>query len=301
MLAVRRLRIKAGGAIGAYYGCARGEWELYTPLPAHDSRRIHIPYRTGGSMTEDIKRKEAEYFDDYTDSLVRAPLWKYYAVGRRSKEDYRRAEFSRCPGARVLDYGCGAGHHSLELADAGAEQVVGIDISPKSIEVARESAARAGVENAEFHTMDAETMDFPDDHFDLVTGLAILHHLDLDKAGRELARVLKPGGVAVFSEPLGHNPALNLFRRFTPSMRTDDEHPLVRGDVKILQRHFDGVEVRCFNLCSLATLPLVRWPRVFEPALTVLDGLDRALFKVIPPLRWWGWYATLEFSKPRAS
>ncbi|MBU0741367.1 class I SAM-dependent methyltransferase [bacterium] len=249
-------------------------------------------------MSDDIKRKEAEYFDEYTETLVRAPLWKYYAISRRSKNDYRRAEISRCPGARVLDYGCGAGHHSLELADAGAARVVGIDISPRSIEVAREAAARAGAENTEFHAMDAEKMDFPDDSFDLVTGLAILHHLDLDVAGRELARVLKPGGVAVFSEPLGHNPALNLFRRVTPRMRTADEHPLVRADVKVLERHFDGVEVRCFHMCSLLAIPLVKWPRVFEPFLRVMDGLDDVLFKMIPPLRWWGWYATLEFTRP---
>ncbi|MBU1072006.1 class I SAM-dependent methyltransferase [bacterium] len=187
---------------------------------------------------------------------------------------------------------------ALELADAGAARVVGIDISPRSIEVAREAAARAGAENTEFHAMDAEKMDFPDDSFDLVTGLAILHHLDLDVAGRELARVLKPGGVAVFSEPLGHNPALNLFRRVTPRMRTADEHPLVRADVKVLERHFDGVEVRCFHMCSLLAIPLVKWPRVFEPFLRVMDGLDDVLFKMIPPLRWWGWYATLEFTRP---
>ncbi len=252
-------------------------------------------------MTDDIKKKEAEYFDDYAETLVRAPLWKYYAISRRSKDDYRHAEFSRCPGARVLDYGCGAGHHSRELIEAGAKEVIGIDISPRSIDVAREGAAQAGITNAEFHTMDAEHMDFPDDSFDLVTGLAILHHLDLDLAGRELARVLKPGGTAVFSEPLGHNPALNLFRKVTPSMRTDDEHPLVRSDVKILERHFDQVVTRCFHMSTLLAVPVCKWPRISGPVINMLDGLDRALFAVIPPLRWWGWYATIEFSKPHAS
>ncbi len=81
-------------------------------------------------------------------------------------------------------------------------------------------------------------------------------------------------------------------------MRTDDEHPLVRGDVKILERHFDQVVTRCFHMSTLLAVPVCRWPRVAAPVITMLDGLDRALFAVIPPLRWWGWYATLEFSKP---
>lgn len=253
----------------------------------------------GWGMKDDIKKKEAEYFDEYAETLVRAPLWKYYAISHRSQEDYRRAEYSRCPGAQVLDYGCGAGHHSLELAAAGAERVVGIDISPRSIEVARRAAERAGVANTEYHDMDAEAMDFPNNTFDLVTGLAILHHLDLDRAGQELARVLKPSGTAVFSEPLGHNPALNIFRRLTPSMRTVDEHPLVRNDVSVLERYFGQVVTRCFHMSTLLAVPVCRWPKVAEPVIGLLDGIDRALFAAIPPLRWWGWYATLEFSDPK--
>ena len=52
---------------------------------------------------------------------------------------------------------------------------------------------------------------------DAVWGNAILHHLDLAKAGRELRRVLAPGGVAVFCEPWGGNPLLAFARRALPS------------------------------------------------------------------------------------
>src|SRR3546814_4334755 len=50
------------------------------------------------------------------------------------------------------------------------------------------------------------------------------------------SRVLRPGGRAVFIEPLGLNPAIELYRRFTPSARTPDEHPLLRRDF----RRFDA-------------------------------------------------------------
>jgi len=51
--------------------------------------------------------------------------------------------------------------------------------------------------------MNAEELKFADDYFDIVCGGAILHHLDLNKALSEIARVLKPDGKAIFVEPLG--------------------------------------------------------------------------------------------------
>ena len=45
-------------------------------------------------------------------------------------------------------------------------------------------------------------MPFPDDSIDVVFGIAILHHLDLDLVSREVRRVLKPGGRAIFQEPV---------------------------------------------------------------------------------------------------
>ena len=83
-----------------------------------------------------------------------------------------------------------------------------------------------------------------DDSFDLVCGSGILHHLDLPAAMRELARVLRPSGRAVFMEPLGHNPAINAFRNRTPELRTPDEHPLLGKDLKLCRRYFGSVEVK---------------------------------------------------------
>ena len=71
-----------------------------------------------------------------------------------------------------------------------------------------------------FQVMNAEVLEFPDASFDLVFGVAILHHLDLDTACAEFLRVLRPSGTAVFLEPLGHNPFINLVRWATPAART---------------------------------------------------------------------------------
>ena len=82
-----------------------------------------------------------------------------------------------------------------------------------AVEKARKKAEHDTVTGVSFLVMDAESMKFEDKTFDVVYGSGILHHLNIDKAYRELARVLKPDGVAIFIEPLGHNPLINLYRK----------------------------------------------------------------------------------------
>src|SRR3546814_9362268 len=100
--------------------------------------------------------------------------------------------------------------------------------------------------------MNAEAMTFPDDSFDLVFGSGIIHHLDIDRAFGEIARVLRPGGRAVFIEPLGLNPAIELYRRFTPSARTPAEHPLLRRDFRRFDAAFGSTSCRFYGIPTLA-------------------------------------------------
>jgi 2-polyprenyl-3-methyl-5-hydroxy-6-metoxy-1,4-benzoquinol methylase len=119
-------------------------------------------------------------------------------------------------GLDVLEYGCGRGAISVRLAKSGA-RVTAFDISPKSIEVARQHAAMEGLdERTAFHVAPAEDLPFGDESFDLVFGKAVLHHLDVAKAQPELRRIMRPGAKAVFSEPLGMNPLLNFARDWLP-------------------------------------------------------------------------------------
>jgi SAM-dependent methyltransferase len=220
----------------------------------------------------------------------------FYAIVRDSRNAFEARLLPGCAGLRVLEYGCGAGTYSFTLAARGAD-VTGIDISDVAIEQATAEASRRGLP-IKYVRMDAERLEFSDSTFDLVCGVAILHHLDLDKAFANLARVLRPGGRAVFLEPLGHNPAINLYRRLTPRLRTEDEHPLLMRDLAVGGKYFNVAGHRFFNLSTLMAVPL-RHSRVLNPALDMLSGLDRMLFTICPPARRYAWQVVLSFEQPR--
>ncbi|MFN4260638.1 MAG: class I SAM-dependent methyltransferase [Gemmataceae bacterium] len=177
------------------------------------------------------------------------------------------------PGRRVLDYGCGPGLAAVVLARRGAV-VTALDLSAGLL---HEAADRAEINDVSFTLVqaDGERLPFADHVFDAIWGNAILHHLDLTKALPELRRVLRPGGVAVFCEPWGGNPLLNLVRERLPypgKERTPDEQPLRMHQVRLLRRFFPRMEAQGYQLFSMVrrVLPVNR-------LVLGLDWMDRQL------------------------
>jgi len=106
---------------------------------------------------------------------------------------------------RVLDVACGPGEWALDLAFAYPEiEVIGIDISLQMIEVAREQARIQGIENIQFHVMDAtKPLEFPDSSFDLVNARAIVEIIPRTvwpTLMQECVRILQPGGIIRLTE-----------------------------------------------------------------------------------------------------
>jgi SAM-dependent methyltransferase len=199
----------------------------------------------------------------------------------------------KAPGGVVLDYGCFTGDLYPQLAPHKPARVVGIDISPQGIEQAR---ARFG-SAAEYQVMDAHHTSFSDATFDLVVGRSILHHLDWEVAIREVGRILKPGGVAVFTEPLGGNPAAKLIRRLTPKARTKDERPVGREQILLADRIIGEGRHRYGNLFSvplgMMTSLLLESPE--NPILKAADPVDRLIART--PLKYWMRQAVLSWVK----
>ncbi len=105
-------------------------------------------------------------------------------------------------GARVvLDLGCAIGRLSMLIAAQGIE-VYGLDASAKAIAFARSWAQDEQMPNIHFDVGMASTLCYPDSTFDAVVANAVLDHMPLSearKAVREIASVLKPGGLVFAS------------------------------------------------------------------------------------------------------
>lgn len=196
-------------------------------------------------------------------------------------------------GQQALDYGCGHGMAAVVMARAGA-RVTAFDLSPGYV---LETQRRAAANHVQIHCVVAngEHLPFPSESFDVVWGHAVLHHLDLTKAGRELHRVLKPGGRAVFCEPWGGNPLLQFARRTLPypaKHRTPDEAPLTRSDLAPLEAVFPNLELQGFQL-----LGMVRRLGIGPGLCRPLDWIDNRLLSRLPALSHWCRYVVLRLRR----
>ena len=226
---------------------------------------------------------------------------KFYTVARASDRYYYHWMRRNATGKRVLDYGCGNGLHTVEIARF-AEHATGIDISADSIKISEENAARAGLTGkTTFLVMDAENLDFEPATFDVVSVRGVLHHMDLDAALGQIRKVLKPDGKAIFLEAMANNPIIHAYRLRTPQLRTawETQHILRYEDSAKMKRYFNRVELRGFHLTAIAAVPFRNTP-VFRPLLTVLDGVDRVLLSV-PGIKQMCWIGCFQLSEPRGA
>lgn len=206
-------------------------------------------------------------------------------------------------GHDVLDLGCGTGDLSFWLAEAGA-RVTGVDLSPGLVDVARERFARFAPDaGATFTAAPVESTGLADASFDAIAGKWILHHLDLSLALPEIARLLRPGGRAVFVETSALNPALAIARRRLVGRAgvtrygTPDERPMSREDLRLVGEYFPGRQVDFPNvvLFELLDRHLIgwRWPRLSR----ALRRADYAVESRLPRLGRWSYYLRLKVER----
>jgi len=247
---------------------------------------------------------EEEFYDFVAQRLLSANDLSVQEPGRflagsMDAFRYMMGRIGHVNGKKVLDYGCGSGWLGVYLAKQGA-YIEGFDISGELIEVASLRAEANGVSHVcKFKKMAAEALEYPDESFDLVVGVSILHHVELGKATYHLQRVMKKGALAVFIEPLGENNFLNWARDKVFNVHhglvkdKSTEHPLTYHDIHTIGGRFTEYHWREFQLLSMVR-------RFIGDRLTEamrLDKLDDWLIRKFPSLKRFCRLVVVEFLK----
>lgn len=202
-------------------------------------------------------------------------------------------------GKKVVDFGCGGGWLTKKLAGKGAE-VWAFDISNEAVNKTKTMVESQNLQHrVHVEQMPAEALNYDSNMFDLIVGNAILHHLDLVTSLKEIKRVLKQGGKACFLEPLGHNLLLNLYRRITPHLRSEDEVPMRFEQFKIIKDCFPKFEhdeyyftvlfAIFFYFLGLKNLTLKTRDFLFK--------LDKLILGSFPSVKKYCWYSILTMEK----
>ena len=262
-----------------------------TFLKTLDKRKLEeiIFHNKTRELNAENVAKDQNAFEKYYGNKV------YYETIGRSDKYVKDWIIKETKDLVFLDYACGNGHNALLAAQSGAALSIGFDISDISIKNCEKKAETNGIKNSIFLVADCENTGLPDNCIDVCICSGMLHHLDLSFAIPELRRIMKPGGKVLCGEALNYNPAIKLYRKLTPSMRTEyeKEHILNFSDVRFISRFFDVREMRFWHVVGYlgAKIPILR------PILNLLDGI----LEKIPVLRRMAWIFTFVLIKKKAN
>jgi ubiquinone/menaquinone biosynthesis C-methylase UbiE len=228
-----------------------------------------------------------------------APYWKKWNVKLASQSRAATESVVRgadlAPGMHVLDLASGTGEPALSLAKAVGPtgRVVATDLVPAMLQAIGELAGVQGLKHMEFKVADAESLPFKDGEFDRVTcRFGIMFFPEIQKALREVRRVLKPGGRVSFATwgSLGENPlfavAIGPFmkRLNVPPPPPDAPHVFRFGDEAKLANTLSAAGFKDVE----ATKSQIPWPWPGPPeeaweSMKELAAPFRKIINALPP------------------
>jgi SAM-dependent methyltransferase len=169
-------------------------------LQGVESYTLHECSTCGLRFSSPMRHPGGEWYENsafYRQMLRRSiptPMW----LIRREWKHRKVFELGLRPRGRLLEIGCGTGEF-LRLAAENGYQVDGIDIDPRALDIAR---TRSGIQNARVLSVDELITAESTETYDVICMFDVLEHLaDPVKVVRGLGRLLRPGGVLVFSVP----------------------------------------------------------------------------------------------------
>jgi len=193
----------------------------------------------------------------------------------------------------VLDFGCGEGHMTTEMALLGA-RVTGIDVSPDLIEMAQRRAELDEVEErVRFAVQDVLVTAPGIEAFDFVVCTDVLHHTDVEAVIPILHRCLKPGGKLIAREPVSLSKHFQKVRDCLPIDKeaSPGDRQLNTKDLEEICRLFSDSEITYFNLWGRFSRFLGNANRIdrghalTKAAMLTLLGTDWLVASALPYFR----------------
>jgi len=255
---------------------------------------------------EQRKEKEISYYNKAANNWLKKDINKNIDIDNCNIEIFSSYKFCKDwlkkniePKIKFLDYGCGHGMHLVLPAKLNA-QVYGIDLSENSLEIAKKRIKKEGIKKQiKLIKMDCESLNFPDNYFDIIWDGGTLSSLDVEKSFAELKRVLSPQGKIIGIETFGHNPLANLKRWINKKMgrRTSwaISHIIKNKDLKTAKKYFKIENIYYFHLCSMFVFPFTRFS-FGKKLFRFFDKIDYFLLK-IPFLKKYAFKVVFIFSK----
>lgn len=240
------------------------------------------------------KLKEAEHYNSSAQNIADVigkfhEMKEYSNVGLlRAPHNFwhqtiQKATVNNQSCIHVLDYGCGTGVHSVEMASQNI-LLTGIDISSESIEMANKLKHETG-STANYHVMDCEQTIFDDHTFDIIIDYGTFSSLDIKAALTEILRILKPDGCLIAIETYGHNPFTNMKRWLNVLLKKRTKwaagHIIRKKDLQKFASHFQHHEIHYFSFWVLFISPFknVFPQKLYLRLLSVTENMDRIMFK----------------------
>lgn len=247
-------------------------------------------------MEKKIIDEEARFQDGRTDAGGKLRKFQHLIS---EEHPYLYKRLGDVKDKRILIMGCATGGVT-PIARLGGI-VTGVDISMNSLKKLYSSIVSENlIGYASVILCDCEELALSSEVFDVVIYFGSLHHLDIEKTLGEAHRVLKPGGKVLMAEPLGLHPIINLYRVFTPNLRTKAEHPLLPKDFHLMKNKFVIEEVKSFCLFSIFSLLVyygTRSEKVYEYVRRKLNEFDCIVFENIPYMKYYSWSAVIVLKK----
>ena len=247
-------------------------------------------------------KSEAEFQNARTmDDPFISRRMKFYYLTNEAIKFYQKVLSENTLGKKIIVVGCAEGGVT-PLAKAGAEKVLGVDIASEPVKRLNEKIEQEKLSNiASAIVGNAESLEVPNNSFDVICCLGVLHHLDIQKAAESWSNALNKDGLVVMEEPMAFNPVVALYRLLTPKMRTDDEHPLVPDDIKLLKKYFEKVDVQgyvLFSLFSLFFVYIYKSDEFRDKSNKFLERVDNFLLKRFKFLNYFCWTSVIVLSDP---